>query len=89
MYEEPINNSNCQIPESFLEFKNMANSAMYEVENFYDILLKIVSTSDPEVALAAYEEVRSTGYGVSVEHTFDDRYLEDAVDAYNGERALD
>jgi hypothetical protein len=79
LFEEPIDNPNGPIPETFLELKKSANSAMYEVEDFYDLLLKIVSASNPEAALAAYKEVRRAGFGVSVRCTLEDQYLEDAV----------
>ena len=79
LYEEPIDNPHASIPEAFMDFKKMANSAMYEVEDFYEHFLKIVSASDPEAALVAYEKVRREGFGVSVKHSIDNNDLEAAL----------
>jgi hypothetical protein len=79
LYEEPIFNPHASIPEAFTEFKKMATHAMCKVEDFYDLLLKIASSSDPETALATFEKIRREGYGVSVKYDFGSMALYDAL----------
>jgi hypothetical protein len=82
-YEEPIDNPYANIAESFKQLKSKIRSGMFEVEEFYEQLAKVVDSTDPERALAIVDHLRSYyGFRVEIGKYVRDDGLRDAVRYY-------
>jgi len=80
LFEEPIDNPTAPIPVSFKEFKLMANSAMFEIEDMHRLLSQIVASSDPESAVALFKKAMHSNYCNGLAESFrGSEYLEDAI----------